>query len=188
MRILIIILTLAPFISLAQEINKGTNLTLQPYLISNDSFILDSSGYRGLKEIDTLYYPDKKIKAIGFYAVDKGGKSTYYRVGLWMEFYNNGEVKSIGNYNFHLLYGCCSAIPCTQLCPYKIGDWTYYYENGQIKARGAYKVDKIKVNTDVANQFTYKSIVTEEWLLYDIDGQTAKDKQKIISDLERLTL
>lgn len=184
MRLLILILLFAPVASYGQITKKKRNLPFQPFFSSQNLFHLDSSEYQGNKILDTIYYPDKKIKAIGFYSVDRNGRTTYYRAGLWTEFYNNGTIKSIGNYNFHLVYNCCGGAPCDQLNLYKVGEWIYYYDNGNIKAKGTYLIEKTNATTSFEHQIIYKSRITEEWVFFDTNGHIAKDKQKIIRDIQ----
>ena len=186
--IFIIILLLTPLASSSQTVKKKTSTSNEFYLFRQPKFLMDSLGYHGDKFLDTIYYTDKKIKAIGFYAIDIQGDKTYYRVDLWTEFYNNGEIKSIGKYQFALVYDCCGGTLCNQVCPYKVGDWTYYYDNGKIKAAGSFRVEKTKANTSVENQFNYKSIMTSSWLFYDSNGQLANDQRKIALDVEKPTL
>jgi len=180
MQLLIAILIFVPLVSTAQLDTRKNKKIFGPYSMQ-PQFL------HGNKILDTIYYPDKKIKAIGFYAVDDEGKKTYYRTALWTEYYNNGEIKSRGSYLFNFIYGCCGGLPCVHSNVYKVGDWIYYYENAVVKAKGIYKVERIEVSTGVENQFAYKSVYTDAWNFYDPDGQIAKDRQKIISELEKPT-
>jgi hypothetical protein len=79
-------------------------------------------------------------------------------------------------------------MPGVRYYSFKKGDWIYFYENGQTKAKGTYKVERVHVSAGVANQFESKSSTTIDWLINDEDGQPAKERQKIILDLERLHL
>lgn len=188
MRLLIIILILAPAICYGQTSKAKSRASSPIQTVTQKKFRLDSFDYNSKRTLDTIYYSDKKIKAIGFYVADDKGKKTPYRIGLWTEYFNNGEIRSIGNYIFNKVYGCCSAMPCFDINCYKTGEWIYYYDNGQVKATGTYKVERIAVNRGVANQFLYTSLITDSWNFYDADGQTTKDKQAIISTLEKPAL
>jgi antitoxin component YwqK of YwqJK toxin-antitoxin module len=173
-----------PLLSQAQITKKKSNPSSEAVLTTQkESF--GGPEYYGKRIADTIFYPNRIIKAIGFYAVDSKGKKLYYRTGLWAEYYSNGKLKSIGNFDFRTVYSCCGGTLCQQVCLYKIGEWTYYYDNGFVKAKGSYMVEKTEANTNIENQFIYRSLITDDWLFYDKDGQTAKDKARIILDLER---
>jgi len=151
-----------------------------------DRFNLDSSGYHGQIKFDTIFYDPKKIKSIGSFAIDRNEKNSDYKIGKWTEYYENGQVKSIGEYQMSYVMACRSAMPDLAYYSYKIGSWTYYHVNGQVMATGKYDLDKQKVFTGIANQFAKKSVVSNYWFFYDSDGQIASDKQKIIADLDKL--
>ncbi len=182
------ILLLTPFALQAQFSKQKTFPTFQSGLLNVNRFQLDSLGFHGTKQLDTLFYEDKKIKAIGFYAVDRQGNKTYYQVGLWTEFYRNGQVMSGGNYDLQFLLGCYNTMPGVRYYSYKKGDWVYFYENGQTKAKGTYKIERVKADAGVPNQFESKSSTTAEWIVNDENGQPAKDRQRVLYNLERLHL
>lgn len=66
--------------------------------------------------ISTTIYSKGKIIATGR---DDG---TFMKQGLWKEFYETGELKSIGKY----------------INGKKIGDWKYYFSNGKTEQAGVY--------------------------------------------------
>lgn len=184
----LIILFLTPF-ALQAQLSKHKPLPIvQSGLLNTNRFQLDSFGFHGSKQLDTLFYEDKKIKAIGFNAVDRQGNKSFFRDGLWTEFYRNGQVMSSGNYDLQFLLGCYNAMGGDRYYSYKKGDWVYFYENGQTKAKGTYKTERIKVFTGVENQYETKSLTTPEWIVSDENGQSAKNRQGVLYDLERLHL
>jgi len=69
------------------------------------------------------------------------------KIGLWYEFYQNGKLKEVGNYKSDFYTQCCTAGPCKRIYDYKIGDWEYYYDNGNIKAKGTYELRKKQIHT-----------------------------------------
>jgi antitoxin component YwqK of YwqJK toxin-antitoxin module len=151
-----------------------------------DRFNLDSSGYHGLFTVDTLFYDNKKIKSIGSFAIDRNTKKSDFKIGKWTEYYENGQLKSIGEYQMSYVLACRSAMPGLSYYSYKINNWTYYYVSGQVMANGKYELEKQKVFTGIANQFAKKSVVTNDWLFYNSNGQITSDNQKIIADLDKM--
>jgi antitoxin component YwqK of YwqJK toxin-antitoxin module len=151
--------------------------------ISGDNrFVIDSSRYNGQTATDTLYYVDKKIQAIGQVALEKDLKKSDYKVGLWIEFYPNGKVKSQGNYQIDSYIQCCYAGYCRQFINYKTGKWTYYYDNGQIKATGSYTVKKEKIKTSCkGGDKVMTSRIDNFWTFYNETG----DKVNLTDDLKK---
>lgn len=188
MRQVILIMFLIPNVLHAQMSKQKASSTFQSSFFNEKKFQIDSFGFHGAKHLDTLFYENKQIKAIGSYAIDRQGNKTYHRVGLWIDYYRTGQIMSIGNYDLQFYYGCYNAMPGIRYYSFKKGDWTYFYENGRTKAKGNYKVERIHVSTGVENQFESKSLTTADWLINDEDGHPARDRQKVISDLDRLRL
>ena len=46
-----------------------------------DRFGIDSNGLPNLLIPDTTFYEDKKISAIGAFAIDRNGKKSKYKIG-----------------------------------------------------------------------------------------------------------
>ena len=178
-----ILIILNPCFGKAQVV-KGSS-SLRPYFIDDDKFIHDSTGFRGEGKLDTTFYSDKSIKSIGFRPVDKSGFKTNYKVGLWTEFYKNGCVKSVGQYALQSVYGCCSGNACVQYYFYKTGEWSYYYSDKTLLAHGLYKLELKEINTGIAGQYGYFSVVTDNWALNESDGQPARNRDSIILLLKR---
>ena len=151
-----------------------------------DRYNLDSNGYSKQLTTDTIFYDNKKIKAIGSFAVDRDNKKGDYKVGKWAEYYDNGQIKSLGEYQMSFVFACQYARPGLAYYSYKVGNWAYYYDNGQMMATGKYDLTTQKVSTGIADQFAKKSIVTDSWLLYEKNGTPIADRQKIIPELEKM--
>jgi antitoxin component YwqK of YwqJK toxin-antitoxin module len=144
-------------------------------------FPLDSGGYHGKLVSDTLLYPDKSIKEIGTFAVKWDSIKSDLRVGLWSEYYANGQLKSRGNYQADWYISCCFAGRCMQYLHYKTGSWSYYYENGQLKASGTYLVKKGKIETTCrGGDVVYRAHVTKSWSYFDESGKKLKMSKKFI--------
>lgn len=74
-----------------------------------------------------VFYDNGKISQEGFYngANELGSSYNPYKIGLWIEYYNNGKKSSEKNYNSK---------------GKRDGEWTYYNEDGTI--------DRIKIYKD----------------------------------------
>lgn len=156
-----------------------------PFYISGDNiFLMDSTGYIGQTAVDTIYYHDKTIQAIGKVALEKDSIKSTVKVGLWTEYYSNGQIKSQGNYNIDSYAQCCSSGPCKQYRNYKTGLWKYYYAKGQIKASGTYKVKKEKIQTSCGGDKVFTSRLDNSWLYYNDKGDKIKRTAKIKLELE----
>jgi antitoxin component YwqK of YwqJK toxin-antitoxin module len=190
MRHVIFILFLLPLIAVGQSRKKAKEKAREDSLWQltvkmMDRYNLDSNGYHNQLTADTIFYDNKKIKAIGSFAVDRNDKKEDYKVGKWMEHYGNGQIKSIGEYQLAFVFVCRSAMPGLAYYSYKIGNWTYYYDNGQIMATGKYDLTTQKVFTGIADQYAKKPIVTDSWQLYNNNGQAITDRQKLIIEIEK---
>jgi len=71
------------------------------------------------------FYPNGQIKIRGdFY------KKTGKKIGIWIEYYENSQIKSIGTYGINKNWANSSGN--------KEGEWKEYHENGQLKRIGNY--------------------------------------------------
>jgi len=79
---------------------------------TNDTITKDTT------EVKSFYYVDGKsvLAEIGNYLSD--GK----QIGIWKSYYENGQLKSIGNYSNGK----------------KEGVWKWYHENGKLSQTGSY--------------------------------------------------
>jgi antitoxin component YwqK of YwqJK toxin-antitoxin module len=146
--------------------------------INIDTLKVDSIGYFNTRDTDEPYsgpvfslyydantYPDGKKKAEGFI---KYG----HQDGKWTFWYENGQMKEEGSYNFKENGG-------------KDGKWTLWYENGQMKEEGSYSWgDKDGAWTywyrdgqkKRENTYEYeKEIESREWYYYE-NGQKKSEK------------
>ena len=180
------IVFLAPVLLQAQQRKGREEQAIASMLMALSRFeFAEDKQYIGKKELDTLFYEDTTtVKAIGYFAVDKQDKKTEYKAGLWKEFYKNGQVKSVGNYNIQYLLVASAANKAIIYNQYKTGEWIYYYENGQVKAKGRYKIVRNNVSTGVENQYTKAPVTTEDWAFYSKDGKPLPNKKEVIGEVE----
>jgi antitoxin component YwqK of YwqJK toxin-antitoxin module len=108
------------------------------------------------------YYNDKTLKVEGQY--DEGLKT-----GIWKNYYENGQLKSIGNYE--------------SFGGEKNGGWKYYYENGQLKSEGrflsGFRVSEWKYyhengSLECNGIYEYGEIKVGEWIYNDDEGVIIK--------------
>lgn len=166
-----------------QKTNKRDQF--QVFVSNDDRFLIDSGAYRGQTALDTLYYPDKKIKAIGNVALEKDSSKSDFKVGLWTEYFSNGQVKSKGLYQIDSYIQCCAASHCRQYLNYKLGLWEYYYETGQIKASGTYNVKTERIHTSCkGGAKVLTSHVDSSWTFWNDMGIEVKLSDELRTELE----
>lgn len=82
-----------------------------------------------MQEIDRIekieLYPNGQIKIRGDYFKSSGKK-----IGIWIEYFENNQIKSIGAYGINKNWLNDNGN--------KEGEWKEYYENGQLKRIGTY--------------------------------------------------
>lgn len=158
---------------------------VQIFISGDNRFLIDSSGYHGQTAVDTIYYHDKTIQAIGNVALENDSSKSKLKVGLWTEYYSNGQIKSQGIYQIDSYIQCCYAGPCRQYQNYKTGLWKYYYDNGQIKASGTYKVKKEKIRTSCkGGDKVLTSRIDNSWTYYNDKGDKIRLKNNLKTELE----
>ena len=184
MKYFLFIVFLAPVFLQAQQKKNKDEQAISPLFETLRRFDFADRFFAGKKVPDTLRYNDTAIKAIGYFAADKENKKSEYKIGLWTEFYENGTIKSVGNYGMQYLlisYSSGHAIIYNQ---YKTGEWVYYYENARVKAKGRYNIVKNPVSTGIDKQFTKSPVTTKDWLFYNSDGKPLANKKEVIGEVE----
>jgi len=163
----------------------GQKNQLQVSILEDNRFLIDSNDYKVKTAVDTLYYHDKTIQAIGNVALEKDSSKSKLKVGLWTEYYSNGQNKSQGTYQIDSYIQCCTIGHCRQYRNYKTGLWKYYYDNGQIKATGKYKVTKEKTKTSCkGGDKILTSHIDNSWEYFNNKGDKIKQIDNIKLELE----
>jgi hypothetical protein len=148
-------------------------------------FNIDRDGYQGKSKADTLYFKDKKIKGIGHVAQERDSTKSDLKIGLWTEYYSNGQVRAKGNYQIDSYINCCITDTCKMYSNYKLGQWEYFYPNGQIKAIGTYTVRKTQIKTSCSGgDKILRSYVDLSWRYYDDKGQKIKINKELRGEIE----
>lgn len=138
LRLIIIILLIAPNVVLGQE---------------NNIYIQDDKRYGdltdGLPEKDSLVqikHENGKIAATGKMAVDKDGFSNL-RIGLWKEYNDSGILKSEGNYKIGSYIQCCFSGACMQFYFYRDGLWKFYNDKGILSYEMEFEPSELHIET-----------------------------------------
>lgn len=118
------------------------------------------------------YWNNDLLQGEGHYLLDKYRNPTIQKVGHWVSFHENGQLKSTGKYRAGSYTDCCTPGPCDQHYYYKFGEWKYYYSNGQIKATGVYTEKKLHIETNClgGDDFPF-GLTYEDWKYYSFDGE-----------------
>lgn len=150
-----------------------------------DYQLFDENGYHGLTALDTTFYSDNKtILAIGNVALYRDSTKTTYKVGLWTEYYYEGQIKSQGMYQIEE-YIYCGTTPFCKHSVYKIGYWQHYFANGKIKASGVYSLKFTKVRTNCKGGAKLrKGYPDKSWTFYDEEGKKIKIKDVVLTQYE----
>ncbi|HTL83326.1 MAG TPA: hypothetical protein VL651_16540 [Bacteroidia bacterium] len=136
--------------------------------------------------VDTTYYKSKQLKGIGNVAFYWDSIKSSYKVGTWTEYFENGKIKSKGDYQIDSYITCCSSGPCFNYRNYKIGAWKYFYDNGQLEAEGTYKVKLVHINTTCeGGDRVNKALITRKWKFYDRDGKIIPVNDSIKNEMEK---
>ena len=141
-----------------------------------------------IKNTITEYYESGEIKSFG--TIDSFHKEyNNYRIGLWKEFYRNGNLKSVGNYKLDTYTQCCTSGICDGFYSYKYGEWTYYYDNGKLKAKGKYRIGKKHKKTSCkgGDEINF-GFVTDSWSFYNNSGKEINPTQKDIAEIEKTSI
>ena len=146
--------------------NVGINNTLQ---FANNSF----SG----KTVMT----DNIKEESGEFAKFNDGNTSPYRIGIWKEYYENGQLKEEGRYLIGRYVQCCFSGNCLRYYNYKVGKWKYYYPNGKLELDGNYSIKKMWIDTNCGGDNVKYGILNSDTKFYDKTGSRIK---KNIEDLK----
>ena len=125
----------------------------------------------GQMKLDTIYYDQKNIKAIGFIALKKDSSESDIRINKWINYYKNGSIESIGNYSMSSYIDCNYVGWSRNYYAYKIGSWTYFYQNGNKMAEGIYSVKLETINNSCKKGAIIKrSRINNKWKYWDVDS------------------
>lgn len=148
----------------------------------NDFDLINNEYFSGKDTLVISYYETGEVKSKGKYACDKTGRLSGYKVGNWTEYYLNGVLKSIGDYQISSFIDCGTAGLERIFYNYKIGDWTYLKNDSSIEARGTYKTIKTNIDTRCqgGDNLLFMTI-TENWFFSNAPNTESIDKTKYVT-------
>ncbi len=171
---------------------------------------LENSGYQRIfgKRIGdyTFYYKNGQVRfsikydngkfvdGIFWEYYDDGSKKqsgelkNELRDGEWIEWHENGDLKSKGNYKSGS-YIFCGRTPFTAFYEYKTGTWKYYYIGEKLMASGIYKNTTTNIHTNCqGGADVYCGVLNKSWIFLDITESKLNLKQfiqqKLLKDKE----
>ena len=148
-----------------------------------DFKLIDNEKFFGKDSLITKYFDNGNIKAKGNYAIDIFGKVSNIKIGKWTDFYSNGTIKSVGEFQISSYLDCGVAGLERIFYNFKIGEWIYYNHDSTIEAKGTYKIIKTKIDTrcEGGDSLTFMTI-TDDWVFPNKLNNVDKAKYLLISD------
>ena len=116
------------------------------------------------------------------YAVFNDGETSQYKIGIWKEYYENGQIKEEGKYLIGRYVQCCFSGPCLRYYNYKVGEWKYYYENGTLELEGNYSIKKLWIDTNYGGDYIKYGILDSDSKFNNLSGE------RIRKDIDSLKL
>jgi len=175
-KILILIITLSLFNCkkdvIIQENQKVSEFDFENE-ISNIRFKFSNNSFAGETELSN----NGKTES-GNYAKFNDGETSQYKIGLWKEFYENGQLKEEGNYLIGRYVQCCLSGYCIRYYNYKVGKWNYYYPNGTLELKGNYSLKKLRIETNCGGDYIKYGILDSDSKFYDEKGKRIKENIK----------
>jgi len=111
----------------------------------------------------------------GKYAKFNDGETSRYKIGIWKEYYDNGQIKEEGKYLIGRYVQCCLSGPCLRYYNYKVGKWKYYYQNGILELEGNYKIKKLWIDTNCGGDYIKYGVLDSDTKFYDQSGNRIKN-------------
>ena len=133
-------------------------------------FKFSNNSFAGQTELSK----NKKTES-GKYAIFNDGETSQYKIGLWKEYYENGQIKEEGKYLIGRYAQCCFAGPCLRYYNYKVGKWKYYYQNGTLELDGNYSIKKMWIDTNCGGDYVKYGILDSSTKFYDQLGNRIKN-------------
>lgn len=151
------------------------------YVFEEEKFVGETAYY-------ARCYPNRKLMRIGQYAYDSNGRLSDLQTGKWAEYYENGQVREMGNYLIGR-YIYCGALPFRAFYHYKTGYWQYFYPNGQLKANGTYKIVPLNMRTNCeGGDDLLFGLTTNRWQFFNESGEHIVGTDSLRKALEQVSL
>lgn len=147
-------------------------------------YSIDNSEYLGDTKETIKYYKGKRISAQGKIAINNYGEVSKLKVGKWLEYYDNTNLKSKGSYQIGKYIQCCTAGPCEQFYNYRIGHWEYWHSNGQLKAVVEYEAEEHFIDTSCEEGDSLLFGRAKRIIYSDENSNTIDPPKSLIDSLE----
>ena len=146
-RCVLFILMRVGFILLLLTMLGCSHRTTSKIFIEYDKQFGDiSDGYPDEAKASTIKNSLGQVIAQGPTAVHNG-QQTVIKIGTWKEFYENGNIKSFGEYKIGSFIDCCVGGACRSFYSYRIGLWRYFDINGSPDYEVEFSPETLKINT-----------------------------------------
>ena len=150
---------------------------------------MTNNEFTGSSQMKEVHYKDGSLMLKGAYAYSREGILSNLKVGKWIEYYPNGQIKAEGNYEIGQYIQCCGAGPCMWFYNFKQGPWNYYYNNGLLKAKGEYEIQNFYISTNCKGGDQLRlGILGDSWIFYDMHGQKVDLNDSLKTQLELIPL
>lgn len=122
------------------------------------------------------YFTEIKDSVYSFFYVngqlnERGYFKKGMRYGLWESWYENGQLKSKGNY-IYKTYTYCGVVPFDVNYLLKDGKWTYWHSNGKKMAEGEYDFGTTNIGTNCEGGADITTFYTNsDWKFWDENGK-----------------
>ncbi len=140
-----------------------------------------------IQQLDTVYTNEDSTYQIGHFLVNADSTISALKIGLWKEYYENGQLKSEGKFQVDW-YWFCSTKAIQKYYLIKHGTWYYYHKNGTIKAFGDYNVKSVhtRLGSGGCKSSKYIFYPDRSWRFYKENGQKLKFNQKLKKEFQFL--
>ncbi|MEQ8808569.1 MAG: hypothetical protein RIE59_05825 [Imperialibacter sp.] len=154
----------------------------------DEKFSINECGYFGNTKLTHELFPSKKeFKFIGYYAIDNYGSKSFLKIKECSEFYEDGNLKSRGEYQIGSYTQCCMGGPCEQYYNYKVGNWKYYFPNQQLRAECTYGTKLMHIGTSCEGGDSLKFNIVETVTAYNELGQQVQPTDDLLFDINTIS-
>ncbi|MGB1207358.1 MAG: hypothetical protein ACPG5B_17050 [Chitinophagales bacterium] len=153
------------------------------------SYALDGGrdNYNGEIKRSKLTYDNQSIMGEGKITISNNEEINHLKIGKWLTYYENGQIKTKGKYEIGKYIQCCCDGPCRQYYNYKSGMWKYFYPNGKLLAKGKYDIKSLHLNTSCEGGAELNfGIINDSWKFYNEENQEIAANDSIRIELEKV--
>lgn len=165
---------------------KIDSLTKEDFITDYNLLPITENKFTGKDSIQIIYWQTGLPKIKGSFAFNNKNEKTYFKVGEFEEYHQNGKLKSTGNYEIGKYTQCCFGGLCTQFYNYKFGEWKYFYESGNLKNKVNYEVIRFPIRTScqVGDTINFGQINLASIVNLDKEGNEVEITKNRLKKLE----